>query len=214
MLQPYLKASHPPSTMQFTEKHLYHIYNRGNNQQPLFFGRENYILFTKNIRKFISPSADILAWCLMPNHFHLLIHANENTIRTVKEDPIQINALTEGIRLALSSYTKALQKQRGFTGNLFQQKTKSKCICDGDNNYSITAFHYIHQNPFSAGLVERVEEWEFSSLPDYLGIRNGTLINKELASMLMDINHTHLLKETYQTIPAYKLEKIMKAEKK
>lgn len=149
----------------------------------------------------------------MPNHFHLLIHANEHTTRIVKHHPIQINALTEGIRLTLSSYTKALQKQRGFTGNLFQQKTKSKCIYDGDNNYAITAFHYIHQNPYSSGLVKKIEEWEFSSLNDYLGARNGTLINKQLGYQLLDLDKERLLDETYKAISDHQLEMILKRER-
>jgi putative transposase len=96
--------------MQFIENHLYHIYNRGNNQQTIFFDREHYLLFLKNVNRFIPPHADILAWCLLPNHFHFLIHANEQSSVVVKQNPIKINAVTEGIRLTLSSYTKALQK--------------------------------------------------------------------------------------------------------
>ena len=66
----------------------------------------------------------------MPNHFHFLIRANSFSTRIVKEGTIKINALTEGIRMLLSSYTKAIQKQESLTGNLFQQKTKFKCVDD------------------------------------------------------------------------------------
>ncbi|MBS4066536.1 MAG: transposase [Chitinophagaceae bacterium] len=198
--------------MLFTENHLYHIYNRGNNQQAIFFERDHYLLFLKNIRKFIYPSADILAWCLMPNHFHLLIHANDKTTRIVKQVPLAINALTEGIRLALSSYTKALQRQKNFTGSLFQQKTKCKCIDDGSFHYGLIAFHYVHQNPYKAGLVSKAEAWEYSSLQDYLGLRNGTLCNKELTKILLDIQPERLLEETYNIIPDAELKMIVKNE--
>ena len=60
----------------------------------------------------------------MPNHFHFLIHANDDTVKIIKEIPIKINALTEGFRLLLSSYTQGINKQENRTGNLFQQKTK------------------------------------------------------------------------------------------
>ena len=197
--------------MQFAENHLYHIYNRGNNQQTIFFERDHYLLFLKNVRKFIYPVTDILAWSLMPTHFHFLIHANEKTIATVKQAPIQINALTKAIRLTLSSYTKALQKQKGFTGSLFQQKTKSKCIDDGSKDYGPTTFHYIHQNAFKAGLCIKMEGWEFSSFPDYLNLRTGSLCNKELAMSLLGLQMERFYEESYSVIPDSDLEFIMKA---
>lgn len=196
--------------MQFIENHLYHIFNRGNNQQPIFFDRDNYLYFLQHINKFIVPVADILAWSLMPNHFHLLIHANQHSIMQVRQSPVAINALTEGIRLTLSSYTKALQKQRNFTGNLFQQKTKSKCINDGTVHYGLTIFHYIHQNAYKAKLVSRIEDWEFSSFPDYMGLRNGKLCKKELAFKLLDIQPNRLYEESYAVIPEELLTAIFK----
>jgi len=63
--------------MQFEKGHLYHIYNQGNNRQKIFFERENYLFFLNKIRTSILPYADILAWCLMPNHFHLMVLVNE-----------------------------------------------------------------------------------------------------------------------------------------
>ena len=188
----------------------YHIYNRGNNKQPIFFKPDNYIFFIKKLRTQILPVADILAYCLMPNHFHLMVNANENTVAVVKYAPVAINALTEGIRLTLSSYTKALQQQRKFTGSLFQQKTKCKCIDDGSMHYGRTAFHYIHQNAYKAGLVDKAEKWEQSSLLDYLGLRNGTLCNQQLAMLLLDLNKETLLEETYKTIPDSDLKLILK----
>jgi len=62
--------------MQFEQSHLYHIYNRGNNSQKIFFNRENYLFFLDKIKKNILPHTDILAWCLMPSHFHFMVHVN------------------------------------------------------------------------------------------------------------------------------------------
>jgi len=62
--------------MIFEQGHLYHIYKQGNNRQHIFFSRENYLFFLAKIKKHILPYADILAWCLMPNHFHLMVHVN------------------------------------------------------------------------------------------------------------------------------------------
>jgi putative transposase len=187
---------------------LYHIYNRGNNKQTIFFKRDNYLYFLNKVKKYISPNCDILAWCLMPNHFHFLIHANTNTLKLVKETPLKINSFTEGLRLLLSSYTQGINVQLDRTGNLFQQKTKSKCVFEGDENYGHTTFQYIHQNPFKANLVTKMEDWEFSSFADYAGLRNGTLCNMELAATLLDLKLGNFLQDSYAVLPDDLLVKI------
>jgi len=70
--------------MQFEPNHMYHIFNRGNNAQKIFFNHENYLFFLKKVRLYICPYADILAWCLMPNHFHLMVYVNQTRI-TLRE---------------------------------------------------------------------------------------------------------------------------------
>ena len=175
--------------MNFIAGNIYHIYNRGNNKQQIFFKDDNYIYFIEKIRKYISPHCDILAYVLMPNHFHLLIHANEQTEMHVANAPIKRNVLSEGIRLLLSSYTKGINKQENMTGNLIQQTTKSKCVYDASltiAGYATTCFYYIHDNPVRAGLTSKPQDWDFSSSPDYAELRNGTLCNKTLAKALID----------------------------
>ena len=141
----------------------------------------------------------------MPNHFHFLIQANAATCKTVKHSPIEINALTEGIRLLLSSYTKAIQKQESMTGNLFQQKTKTKCV----DNYARIAFHYIHQNAFNAGLTNKIEDWKFSSLREYMASDTASgLCFKNLAFDLLDLDQETILKDSYAAIQAERLNKI------
>jgi len=66
--------------MQFESGHLYHIYNRGNNSQKIFFNRENSLFFLKKKKKYVSPYTDILAWVLMPNHFHLMVYVKSVVI--------------------------------------------------------------------------------------------------------------------------------------
>ena len=62
----------------------YHVYNRGNNKQLIFFNDNNYLYFLQKIREQLLPVADILAWCLMPNHFHILIQANDESVKERK----------------------------------------------------------------------------------------------------------------------------------
>jgi putative transposase len=99
--------------------------------------------------------------------------------------------LSEGIRLLLSSYTKGINKQENRTGNLIQQKTKSKCVYDASNfdekGYAETCFYYIHQNPLRAGITHKIEDWYYSSYRDYAGLRNGTLCNQRLAKQILDL---------------------------
>jgi putative transposase len=54
------------------------MYNRGNDKQTIFFQERNYDFFLQKVEKYIAPDADLVAWCLMPNHFHLLIQANSH----------------------------------------------------------------------------------------------------------------------------------------
>lgn len=133
--------------------------------------------------------ANLLAWCLIPNHFHLLVQVNAASLTIVKEKPIQINALTEGIRLLLSSYTKGIQIQESISGNLFQQKTKSKCVDD----YISTTFHNIHQKPLESNLVYRLEDWKWSSLHEYLGFPSRAICRREVAYSVLGIEQNEIL---------------------
>ncbi|NES24235.1 MAG: transposase, partial [Symploca sp. SIO3E6] len=59
----------------------YHIYNRGNNHQAIFFERENYIYFLRLVRqRLIGNGVDVVAYCLMPNHYHLLVYLRDETL--------------------------------------------------------------------------------------------------------------------------------------
>lgn len=136
----------------------------------------------------------------MPNHFHFLINSNDKTVKTQIIAGTERNVLSEGIRKLLSSYTQAINKQNGTTGSLFQQNTKAKLITKNNNHYDRICFHYIHQNPMKAGLVKRMEDWEYSSFKDYCGQRNGSLVNKDLALQLLDMDAKTFYEESYRMI--------------
>ena len=151
--------------MEFLKNELYHIYNRGNHKQRIFFNEGNYIYFLKKIRKFITPHCEILNYCLMPNHFHLFIYADERTVINKIIGKQEKNVLSEGIRNLLHTYTKGINKQNNLTGSLFQQNTSAKNVSGID--YMQSCFHYIHQNPIKAKLINKIEDWPFSSFPDF-----------------------------------------------
>jgi REP element-mobilizing transposase RayT len=183
--------------MQFSEGSFYHIFNRGNNSQTIFFQERNYRYFLDKLKKYIAPNANILAWCLMPNHFHILVKAHAESLKTVKEKPVKINALTEGIRLLLSTYTLGIQKQESIKGSLFQQKTKFK----NADSYLTAVFHYIHQNPLRAGLIKRLEDYQWSSFQEYLCESTQSISNPATAYQFLNLDKEQFIIDSYGVIP-------------
>ncbi len=185
--------------MHYSPNEIYHIYNRGNNKQPIFFSDENYLFFLRKVNHQLKPICDILCWCLMPNHFHFIIHANENSCTewpTFGGKPMQELAYRIGV--LLSSYSQAINRQNDTTGSLFQQKTKSKNLSISED---ITGcMHYIHQNAWRAGLVNKIEEWPYSSFLDYAGLRQGTLCNKSLLMELTGYDLQNFYRDSYNVI--------------
>ena len=142
----------------------------------------------------------------MPNHFHFML----STYNNFNEEKF-----SNGFRILLSSYTKAINLQEKRTGSLFQQNSKAKCLTAlsnyKSNNYGLVCFNYIHQNPVNAGLVNKMEDWEFSSFRDYAGMRNGTMCNKNLAYELLGIpiSKTGFMKLSNEMLDPVKLQRIL-----
>ncbi|HMN88802.1 MAG TPA: hypothetical protein PKD70_03995 [Saprospiraceae bacterium] len=175
---------------------LYHVYNRGNNRQTIFYSRENYLFFLRKMRTHLLPVCDFLAYCLMPNHFHFLVKTDERTIAQVAQSnrEIAVTAFSRGLKTMLSSYAQAIQRQEQLTGSLFQQKTKRKQVSSAlmQEDYTLTCFRYILQNPLRANLVSHLEDWEFSSYLDLVGKRNGSLCNTALIHKELALDWTKL----------------------
>ncbi|RAM51793.1 MAG: transposase [Hapalosiphonaceae cyanobacterium JJU2] len=149
----------------------YHIYNRGNNHQIIFFERESYIYFLRLVKEhLITKAVDIVAYCLMPNHYHFLVYLRDET-------------LSDAMKSLSLSYTKAINKRFNRSGVLFQGRFQSIHIQQTD--YLINLSRYIHLNPVKAGLVEKPEEWEFSSYLEYVGMRRGMLPKTEYIKTLI-----------------------------
>ncbi len=196
--------------MHFQKNRIYHIYNRGNNRQKIFFNRENYLYFLGKIRDKLNPHCEILAYCLMTNHFHFMIQANENSIKTKIVGKVESNVISEGFRQILSSYSQGINNQERRTGSLFTQNTEAKELAaiEIDFETSITCFNYIHQNPYAALMVDKMEDWEFSSFKDYLRLRNGTLCNQKLAKEILKLNDETFYSESYKVLNEEKLANI------
>jgi len=164
--------------MDLIENNIYHVYNQGNNQQKIFFNYDNKKLFLDKIRKHILPYADVLAWCLMSNHFHIMIYVNRiqpiesaasrQTLSNLNGSDAKRLTLSKAgnlythcskdytlnysIGIMLSSYSQAVNKQQKRSGSLFRNNTKSECVteCNGIS-------------------------------PSFFNVSNGTLINRHLS---------------------------------
>ena len=193
--------------MNFISGHIYHVYNQGNNKEPIFLDEENYLFFLKKIKKEITPHAHVLAWCLMPNHYHLLIRVKDNYMieenSGLNNSNKVVNPLNRAIGTMQSSYTQAINKKFNRSGSIFRSRAKSKSFEVGSRDYDINCFHYIHQNPVRAGIVRSVEDWEYSSFKDYSGLRNGKLCNIDLGRELFSIpvGFEEMKKQSQQFIP-------------
>lgn len=112
--------------MHFEANNAYHIYNLGNEKQIIFSSEKNYLFFLQKVRYEWLPYADVLAYCLMPNHFHFIIVPNEEGCRNIvlKERETHMQALSKAIGKTLSSYTQAINIEQTRTGNLFKRKQK------------------------------------------------------------------------------------------
>jgi len=183
--------------MQFVENQIFHVYNRGNNRQDIFFHEDNYLFFLDKMRTHLLPVSDFLAYCLMPNHFHFMIRANELTVAQVAKNQrdLAVCAFSKGMRIALSSYAKAIQNQEGRSGSLFQQKTKSKQVSSlwTWEDYSLECLRYILYNPVKAGLVTRPEDWPYSNFRELAGIRKGSLCRIDLLEQELCLSASQIL---------------------
>lgn len=171
--------------MYFVQGEFYHVYNRGNNKQIIFFNERNYLFFLKKVREQLLPFSEIIAYCLMPNHFHFLLRATEDGLKERNSfggKPMQELAYRIGI--LLSSYSQAINRQNNSTGSLFQQKTKAKILLEESDGSRISylqqCFCYIHQNPIIAGLVTGLSDWPYSSYNEYTGLTNEVFCNREI----------------------------------
>ena len=174
--------------MHYEANSLYHVYNRGNNGQQLFFRPEHYHHFLRLARHNLIPHANLLAYCLMPNHFHFLVQPTAfGTSPTPGSASTTTQPLSRGIARLLSTYGQGLNQELGRQGSVFQPKTKGKLL-DGpfcEAGYPAVCLHYLHQDPMRAGLTNSLADWPYSSYRDYAGLRSGTLCQRDLGQLLL-----------------------------
>lgn len=177
---------------KFTPGVMMHIYNRGNNKEKIFFDDQDYGAFLfrlglclgfieeeLNKEKLIAmpysriritetdrSNFKLHAFCLMPNHFHLLI------------EQIGDISISKLISRLCTSYAKYINKKYERVGHIFQDKFKAVLI---ENNPQLMwTSAYIHMNAVKDGLVKHPSEYQWSSYSDYASDRNLPIVTKEL----------------------------------
>lgn len=189
--------------MKFEPDCFYHIYNRSYSKGQVFFRPENYDYFVRKLSQ-LGELASVVAYCLMPNHFHLMIYVADGapalTRQTAPSGQTGMQSLARKIGTTLSSYTQAINKQEKRTGSIFQPKSKALALVS--DHHLISCFHYIHQNPLRANLVKRLEDWPHSSFHEYLS-GEGKICNLTIAYSLVGISPDPNLffQESYSMVP-------------
>jgi putative transposase len=165
----------------------YHIYNRGVNRNPIFFSNKDYLRFyqtalhyNKNTTKYSYKQlndpvslgghqrVEVVAYCLMPNHFHFLVKQQEDF------------GITEYFRQLINSYVHYINIQYKRVGPLFQGRFKSVYIETDEQLLHLS--RYIHLNPLMAGLVNKIEAYRWSSYRSYVKRTSDHLVNNAVVA--------------------------------
>jgi putative transposase len=145
----------------------HHIVERGNNRERVFIDSTDYEKYLFFLSKYSEEKeAAVLAYCLMPNHIHLLVTPS-------KEDTLA--KMMQGITLCYSKY---FNRENGRTGRLWECRYHSTVI-DGEN-YLWTVSKYIENNPVRAGLVKRPEDYRYSSARAHILGKKDPLLKEAL----------------------------------
>ena len=146
----------------------YHVYKRGNNKQHIFFETKNYFNFLNLVKKYIIGVCDIYAYCLIKNHFHLLVKTKEKLPNKI---------ISQAFSSCFNAYSKAINKSYNRTGSLFQERFRRKMITE--ESYLRTLIIYIHLNPETYKIIGDFTKNEFSSFNSLISEKQ-TLLNRQV----------------------------------
>ena len=140
---------------------VYHILNRGNGRQRVFHRDADYLAFEALLWQLQGEyKIDLYAYCLMPNHFHLLIKA------------VQGEDLSPGMQWFTTTFVRRYHRHYRTSGHLWQGRYKNFSV-EGDDHFLAVA-RYVEGNPVRAGLVETATDWVWSSHRERSQMMKGT----------------------------------------
>lgn len=173
----------------------YHIYNRGINGEIIFKTDRNFLFFLAKIRQHLRSVCDIYAYCLMPNHFHLLVRIKPDSVLqdVVKNQKVRIaedkrlhapqHIFSRKFALIFNSYTQAFNHENNRHGSLIESPFKRKLITT--DNYLLQCIIYIHQNPCSSDFTQ----YPYSSYKTILSKSLTAVQRNEVIAQFDDIGN-------------------------
>lgn len=164
----------PRKARKLSATGIYHIMVRGVNRMAIFADDADCLNFLHILEFCADDDFTIFAYCLMGNHFHLLAKADDDALQRVMK--------AVGVRY-VSYYNRRYQR----TGPLFQGRYKSQAVTT--KGYFLRVLRYIHRNPVAAGLVQQMQDYQWSSYRDYFGLREKPLchVDTNYAFSLRDL---------------------------
>jgi putative transposase len=157
---------------------IYHIINRGNMKMQVFDCDEDYEIFLDFLKRGMKKeNIELHAYCLMPNHFHLLVV------------PKTKKALSRFMQWVMTSHVRFYHKKNATSGHIWQGRYKSFIV--EQESYYISVLRYIEANAKRAGLVEKAQDWNYSSLHERV-LKSRVLLNKPYIELpddwMQDVN--------------------------
>lgn len=150
----------------FVKGRYHHIYNRGAGRNRLFFNPENYTHCLRLVKRYAKRyGMTVIAYCLMPNHYHFLLRQNGDV------------PISKFINVLFNAYVQAVNRQQGRSGTLFEGRFRHVWV--DREEYLVHLCRYIHLNPVKARLVSDPQAWPYSNYPEWIGVRGGTLIDRD-----------------------------------
>ena len=151
----------------------FHLFNRGVNREQIFFKRSDYTSFIDRMTRCLDRSLlAIIAYCLMPNHFHIVV---------LQKVPYAMADFMKGV---CQEHAKRINAWLDRKGHLFEGRYKLKHVFDP--SYLASLSRYVHMNPVEARLVRSPTDWEYSSCGDYCGTRGRNIVDPDAVLDLME----------------------------
>ncbi|HBF87553.1 MAG TPA: hypothetical protein DDX39_02835 [Bacteroidales bacterium] len=193
-------------TCKLEEDKFYHIYNRGNNKDKLFYSNANYEYFLRKYDEYLSDFVETYAFCLLPNHFHFLVRIKNvskltesmislKAISSIKEEVIL--STEERFRRLFITYSQAINKQQNRHGSLFEKPFRRIEI--SNTKYLANLVFYIHANPTLHGIDKDFRMYAWSSYHRILISKPSKLQKAEVIEWFSD-------KENYVAFHSQKIE--------
>ncbi len=170
----------------------YHIFNKSVGNELLFKTENDYKYFLIKIKRFILPWADVLSYCLIPNHFHLLVAIKEfediqnHLFKSKKDVNFPEKTLLQSFKNLFTSYSKSFNNVYNRKGRLFLEAFKK--IEVNDESYLSYLICYIHRNPIHHGLVDDYAKWKFSSYNTFLSNKPTNVNRKYVLSIFGNLD--------------------------